>query len=147
MSNITNIAALKKSRKHRFIILNIVTYTLIFLFFRVVIALINGSIGEIWAEILSTSLIFGVLIAIFRGFKIRNIYLKAEDFAALNTVLIHNGYDAPRKLSEDKLVYIKKEASILKGVEEVIVETMDDVLEVLVTNKIKNILEEELNLL
>lgn len=147
MSNISNIVAFKKSRKHRFIILNIVTYTLIFLFFRAVIAMFNGELGKIWAEILSTSLIFGVLIAVFRGFKIKNVYLKAEDFANLNTVLISNGYDAPRKLSETKLVYIKKESSILKGTNEVIVETMDDILEILVTKEVEIILEKELNLI
>lgn len=147
MSNSNNITAFKKSRKHRFIILNIVTYTLIFLFFRAVVAIFNGTIGEIWAEVVSTSLIFGVLIAIFRAFKIKNIYLKAEDFANLNTVLISNGYDAPRKLTDTKLVYIKKNSSILKGVDEVIVETIDDTLEILATVKIKNILEAELNLI
>ena len=147
MSNFNKIEAFKKSRKHRFIILNIVTYTLIFLFFRVVVALFNGTIGVIWTEIISTSLIFGVLIAIFRAFKIKNVYLKAEDFANLNAVLINNGYDAPRKITATKLVYIKKEASILKGVDEVIVETMDDILEILATVKIKNILEAELNLI
>lgn len=147
MSNINNITAFKKSRKHRFIILNIVTYTLIFLFFRAVVAMFNGELDKIWAEILSTSLIFGVLIAIFRAFKINNVYLKAEDFANLNIILINNGYDAPRKLSDNKLVYIKKDSSILKGVDEVIVETMDDVLEILVTKQIKNILEKELSLI
>lgn len=147
MSNIKNIEDFKKSRKHRFIITNILRYSLIFLFFRTIFALINGTMGTVWAEILSTSLIFGVLIAIFRAFKVKNVYLKAEDFAALNTILISNGYDAPRKFSETKLVYIKKEATILKGVEEVIVETMDDTLEVLATKDIIKVLEKELNLL
>ncbi len=147
MSNTTNIEAFKKSRKHRFIILNIVTYSLIFLFFRTVVALFNGEIGEIWAEVLSTALIFGILIAIFRAFKIKISYLKSEDFTALNTLLINNGYDAPRKLSATKLVYIKKESSILKGTNEVIVDTLDDILEILGTKQIKAILKKELNLI
>jgi hypothetical protein len=141
----------KRERKHRFIVLNLTLYSAFWLFFRGIIALVNGNLGEIWAEMLTSGIIFGILIAIYRFFKIKLLYTKSENFEPLNHLLINNGFEPPRRLSDDKILYIRPRQPRFWGNEEVVINTLTEgdteLLEIQISAKEKHQIEGKLPLL